>query len=194
MFFLASNRLVKQEGDNNTKLCASTTGNSVIPQQYKIHPSASRRSLMAWTFLKTPLLAMLILPCQNKGNPIMTTTDSSFQPEYEMNSAAHLMTLHRKWMPNYQIIWIFPNLSLELPMQMIFKLSLCRKYGKKSLSSCSDWYQLFPWLEYSAQLDAAFCYSCRMFSTIISKRSAFVNGGYHNWKKALDNDSGFRKH
>ncbi|KAL1425446.1 hypothetical protein MTO96_003524 [Rhipicephalus appendiculatus] len=82
----------------------------------------------------------------------------------------------------------------EQPTQPILNPFPSKKYGKLSRSFNSDCYRLFPWLEYSAQADAAFCYPCRMFSTGANEKSAFVNGGYSNWKKALEKDAGFRKH
>ncbi|XP_049274148.1 zinc finger MYM-type protein 1-like [Rhipicephalus sanguineus] len=82
----------------------------------------------------------------------------------------------------------------EQPTQPILNPFPSKKYGKLSRSFNSDWYRLFPWLEYSARADAAFCYPCRMFSTGANEKSAFVNGGYSNWKKALEKDAGFRKH
>ncbi|KAL1466491.1 hypothetical protein MTO96_042696, partial [Rhipicephalus appendiculatus] len=82
----------------------------------------------------------------------------------------------------------------EKPTQPILNPFPSKKYGKLSRSFNSDWYRLFPWLEYSAQADEAFCYPCRMFSTGANEKSAFVNGGYSKWKKALEKDAGFRKH
>ncbi|KAL3210437.1 hypothetical protein MRX96_052178 [Rhipicephalus microplus] len=82
----------------------------------------------------------------------------------------------------------------EQPTQPILNPFPSKKYGKLSRSFNSNWYRLFPWLEYSAQADAAFCFPCRMFSTGDNEKSAFVNGGYSNWKNALERDGGFRKH
>ncbi|KAH8023867.1 hypothetical protein HPB51_018848 [Rhipicephalus microplus] len=82
----------------------------------------------------------------------------------------------------------------EQPTQPILNPFPSKKYGKLTRSFNSNWYRLFPWLEYSAQADAAFCYPCRMFSTGDNEKSAFVNGGYSNWKNALERDGGFRKH
>ncbi|KAL3204486.1 hypothetical protein MRX96_011495 [Rhipicephalus microplus] len=71
----------------------------------------------------------------------------------------------------------------EQPTQPILNPFPSKKYGKLSRSFNSNWYHLFPWLEYSAQADAAFCYPCRMFLTGDNEKSAFVNGGYSNWEK-----------
>ncbi|KAH6926661.1 hypothetical protein HPB50_021176 [Hyalomma asiaticum] len=53
----------------------------------------------------------------------------------------------------------------EQPTQPILNPFPSKKYGKLSRSFNSNWYRLFPWLEYSAQAGAAFCYPCRMSST-----------------------------
>ncbi|KAL1442851.1 hypothetical protein MTO96_007711 [Rhipicephalus appendiculatus] len=65
----------------------------------------------------------------------------------------------------------------EQPTQPILNPFPSKKYGKLSRSFNADWYRLFPWLEYSAQADAAFCYPCIMFSTGANEKSVFVNGG-----------------
>ena len=35
--------------------------------------------------------------------------------------------------------------------------------GSKKRSFNSSWYQRYPWLEYSMDMDAAFCFACRFF-------------------------------
>ncbi|KAL1439207.1 hypothetical protein MTO96_001303 [Rhipicephalus appendiculatus] len=76
----------------------------------------------------------------------------------------------------------------EKPTQPILNPFPSKKYGKLSRSFNSDWYRLFPWLEYSAQADAAFCYPCRMFSTGANEKSAFVNDKHiqTRWKSFGD--------
>jgi len=41
----------------------------------------------------------------------------------------------------------------------------------------SDWYQSFPWLEYSPLTDSAYCFYCRAFPT-------FISDGFCQWAKA----------
>ena len=80
------------------------------------------------------------------------------------------------------------------PRQPYLKLYPRTRYGKDFRSFQSDWYKLFPWLEYSIEGDAAFCFPCRFFSKEgRSDKNAFVCG-YKNWKRALEKDAGFRKH
>ncbi|KAE9539861.1 hypothetical protein AGLY_005113 [Aphis glycines] len=47
----------------------------------------------------------------------------------------------------------------------------------------SDWYQLFPWLEYSPLTDAAYCFYCRAFPSKTSD-STFISDGFRQWSKA----------
>ncbi|XP_071911753.1 uncharacterized protein [Coffea arabica] len=57
---------------------------------------------------------------------------------------------------------------------------------------CSSWFELFPsWLEYSPSIDATFCLSCYLFSKPNGRveLSAFVLGGFKNWKKVNNGDN-----
>ena len=60
----------------------------------------------------------------------------------------------------------------------------------------SEWYKLYPWLEYSKENDAAYCYSCRLFSTTGTGRSelAFTHIGLNDWKHALGKNGSLQKH
>lgn len=64
--------------------------------------------------------------------------------------------------------------------------------GKRSFQA--EWFQRFKWLEYSKNVDAAFCYPCRQFCSLGSKENAFTSTGFRNWKMALSKDKGFEKH
>jgi hypothetical protein len=67
------------------------------------------------------------------------------------------------------------------------------KFGNKQRQFSSAWYKLYPtWLEYSVLCDAAFCFVCRHFS--VNPPEVFVSTGFKNWKRALERDSGFKKH
>ena len=78
-----------------------------------------------------------------------------------------------------------------------------RSFGKgknvRHRSFAAEWYKSRPWLEYSRQADAAFCFPCRKFSSMtknVKDRSehCFVFGGYRNWKSATKHHKGFSKH
>ena len=57
------------------------------------------------------------------------------------------------------------------------------------------WYKGRPWLEYSIQFDAAYCFPCRIFRLCGSKEeSCFTDGGYRNWKAAMEEGKGLSKH
>jgi len=53
-----------------------------------------------------------------------------------------------------------------------------------------------PWLEYSKESDAAFCFVCRVYgrAAVKDQAPAFVTTGYSNWKTALESGSGFLQH
>ena len=53
------------------------------------------------------------------------------------------------------------------------------------------WYGEILWLEYSPNLDHAFCFPCRIFGRIGRYEEAFVSAGLRKWKVAIDK---FRKH
>ena len=61
-----------------------------------------------------------------------------------------------------------------------------------------DWYRRYPWLHYSVEKDAAFCfYCCKYLETHdISERVelACTVTGFRNWKRALESKKGFAKH
>lgn len=69
---------------------------------------------------------------------------------------------------------------------------------KENRSFQAKWYIDRPWLEYSAALDAVFCYFCRHFSQAGTpkriQRDTFTACDFNNWKRTLTRDRGFDKH
>uniref|UniRef100_A0A1X7U5U3 TTF-type domain-containing protein n=1 Tax=Amphimedon queenslandica TaxID=400682 RepID=A0A1X7U5U3_AMPQE len=62
----------------------------------------------------------------------------------------------------------------------------------RSRSFSKHWYPLYPFIEYSIQKDAIFCYSCRQFpSHSGSADTVFTRDGFRNWKKVGEK---LRKH
>ena len=61
----------------------------------------------------------------------------------------------------------------------------------RSRSFNPKWYTLYPWLEYSVQQDACFCYSCRLFGTGAGTKGerTFTVSGFKDWKHATGKDS-----
>lgn len=58
----------------------------------------------------------------------------------------------------------------------------------------SIWFKRYKWLQYSVQIDSAFCYPCQQFQPYGSKQATYTQSGFKNWKNALDPTSGFPKH
>lgn len=56
------------------------------------------------------------------------------------------------------------------------------KFGKVSRSFQQRWYQQWSWLEYSVQMDAAFCFACRFF--VCNPDLSFASSGFKDWKHA----------
>lgn len=65
---------------------------------------------------------------------------------------------------------------------------------KRSFNRC--WFNGREWLEYSAVVDAAFCFPCRKFSIGSNANSdkAFTDTGFSNWKSAMESTKGFARH
>lgn len=60
-----------------------------------------------------------------------------------------------------------------------------------------NWIQKCPWIEYSVQRDAVFCYPCRQFSTSSAAKNpdlTFTVTGFRAWAAALQNQKGFARH
>lgn len=56
--------------------------------------------------------------------------------------------------------------------------------GKQNRSFLKAYFDQYPWLEYSVEKDAAFCYVCRVFSAIQSySDESFTKTGFQNWKR-----------
>ncbi|XP_040890423.1 zinc finger MYM-type protein 1-like isoform X2 [Toxotes jaculatrix] len=67
--------------------------------------------------------------------------------------------------------------------------------GDRRRSFKAAWYHIHPWLEYSKQLDSAYCYACRHFSPPNSQDTVFDSPvGFKNWKKACYKTGGFALH
>ncbi|XP_025420657.1 zinc finger MYM-type protein 1-like [Sipha flava] len=74
--------------------------------------------------------------------------------------------------------------SDEQPIQPIINFPR-RKICEKQRSFQSSWYKVYPWIEYSVQLDAIFCFFCRHFTSSISRekhQDVLIATGYNNWK------------
>ena len=72
-----------------------------------------------------------------------------------------------------------------------------RTFGRTTRSFRPEWCELFPWLHYSIDQDAAFCHLCMTaqhegkFLASTKRDPAFVSRGYTYWKEAT---TAFKKH
>ncbi|XP_058211521.1 uncharacterized protein LOC131323691 [Rhododendron vialii] len=60
------------------------------------------------------------------------------------------------------------------------------KFGIQYRRFQSSWFSKFPWLEYSPQKDAAFCFPCFIFEKKTANRSTLTGAGFTNWKVVFD--------
>jgi hypothetical protein len=87
----------------------------------------------------------------------------------------------------------------EGPKQPRLKLFPRSEFGaeknKRMRSFNSDWYNIHPWVEYSALIDAAFCFPCRWFCVHVNEHNKyFIENGFKNWKKATEKSAGLKQH
>ena len=66
----------------------------------------------------------------------------------------------------------------------------------KSRSFNPAWYNAYPWLEYSIQKDACYCYSCRLFCSGCGSKceQSFTLVGFKDWKHATGKGGVLSKH
>ena len=72
------------------------------------------------------------------------------------------------------------------PVQPHFRSFRKRQMGDRSRSFAAHWYDSYPFLEYSVQRDAVFCFSCRLFSSHSGGDTVFTKQGFNNWRKTGD--------
>ena len=89
---------------------------------------------------------------------------------------------------------------LRQPKDISFPFSAFGKEkNTKKLCFQPSWYQRFPWLEYDVDVDSDLCCVCRKAErvgmlTTHYKEAVFTEKGFRNWKKALEENKGFKKH
>ncbi|KAF0711333.1 Uncharacterized protein FWK35_00034325 [Aphis craccivora] len=72
------------------------------------------------------------------------------------------------------------NLTMQLGPYQPVNISFPRTSGR---TFRQEWYKSYEWLEYSQELDSAFCFYCRAFPTV-GMETAFVSCGFKKWGKA----------
>ncbi|XP_024164484.1 zinc finger MYM-type protein 1-like [Rosa chinensis] len=58
----------------------------------------------------------------------------------------------------------------------------------------AKWFKDWPWLEYSEELDKAYCFSCFLFDNYPSHHPAFTECGFQGWKNVMSKQSGILGH
>ena len=88
--------------------------------------------------------------------------------------------------------------ELNQPKHYQYAKSKYKETDPSLLAFQLDCSRRYPWLHYSVEKDAAFCfYCCKYLETHdISERvePAFTVTGFRNWKRALESKKGFAKH
>lgn len=96
-----------------------------------------------------------------------------------------------------QQVPIVADLGNERPAQPTLRSYPETLAGKKRTRKfLKSWYSGRPWLEYSVQADACFCYACRNFGIRGTKEqdTSFITIGFSKWKIAMESNRGFRSH
>lgn len=106
-------------------------------------------------------------------------------------------------MPHYDDpVTNLPNNRLEFkervnrgPFQPKLQIFPRTTFGNKNRSFHQQYYEEFPWLEYSPTSDSAYCFPCRMFKSnslnIGQSDEAFTTRGFKTWSTST---TSFKKH
>lgn len=86
------------------------------------------------------------------------------------------------------------DLNGDAPSQPMLTSYPKHAFGSTFRAFNSAWYRTRPWLEYSIQRDACFCFPCRKYATANERDVVFTLRGFNNWKAALERDRGLQKH
>ena len=89
------------------------------------------------------------------------------------------------------------DLGENFPAQPIIKFPKT-SFGLQLRAFQKEWYNTFPWIEYSTSRNSAFCFACRKFINVNSEakyiEATFITSGFNNWKRAMEPGRGFIKH
>ena len=77
---------------------------------------------------------------------------------------------------------IYPSYQVTIPHKQFYLVIRKKCKGDFNRSFNLQWFKSCPWLEYSQNEDAAFCFACRYFGS--SKDLSFKEVGFSNWKNA----------
>ena len=88
------------------------------------------------------------------------------------------------------------DLGVYEPKQVVLEKYPLKAFIAQRRSFSSSWYKDRPWLEYSVNQDAAFCFTCRKYTKACFNytEAVFISKGYYDWKHATCTSKGFDKH
>ncbi|XP_062021391.1 uncharacterized protein LOC133737947 [Rosa rugosa] len=66
--------------------------------------------------------------------------------------------------------------------------------GGQGQKFCHKWFKDWHWLEYSIELDKAYCFPCFLFDSYPSHHPAFTEYGFQGWKNVMSKQSGILGH
>jgi len=118
-----------------------------------------------------------------------TTIDSASTCTYSSCTLSSSVSSSEKHIP--KDIAVGPH---QLPSQPVCHFP-SRTCGKKKRSFNSEWYKMFPWIEYSKESDSVFCFPCHFFASTPGRvDEAFVSTGFFDWKHTLNKKGALHKH
>ena len=127
---------------------------------------------------------MNVFPDKSETSASSTTTDNPSSPVTANASQAPSSCEP----PNSTNKPFHPDRTFMFPSTLV----------QKQQRSCQhNWFEKYPWLDYSIAKDAVFCFVCKRqnmkqnLSTERCKEDVFLEKGFKNWKKAIEK---FEKH
>ena len=81
----------------------------------------------------------------------------------------------------------------EAPCQPNLEVYPGTRFGPKERRFKSSWYSEYKWLEYNEEMDACFCFTCRLCLPNLTE-TAFTKTGFRDWKHAKEKGKGFHQH
>ena len=81
----------------------------------------------------------------------------------------------------------------EAPCQPNLEVYPGTRFGPKERRFKSSWYSEYKWLEYNEEMDACFCFTCRLCLPNPTE-TAFTKTGFRDWKHAKEKGKGFHQH
>lgn len=98
-----------------------------------------------------------------------------------------------QWLASSNEVNMFASESPCQPdVKLIPKQSLVSKQGNRVLTFQAGWFENFPWLHYSSEVQGVLCFYCAKaeaskLSNLAKKReTAFIVDGFANWKKGIE--------